>query len=483
MESELHIEGVSSAAVLFALLPSPPAGSLITVQFKDGRAPWKSCFGPGSASKFAIMVAPGAIEVPGDYSVFIHPSFSPAMLLALRFRIGSGAWSLPVPVVFAREQNEAEVVAAETVLINPAAKIFTGPKHALIIANETYQSHCEVADAVEDARNVERALRALQFQVEVVVNASTHDLKTRLLHFGRKMNTIKGAMVVFCYIGHGVQLGAQVHMLATDAKVFAVDEIVYEGVSADILWNQLSMCVRPESFWTVFDLSSEFINDTAVPEHGYTLDDNNDPLAMSMDGTHSRKHGLRASGSTNNLESAMTSHANLPFAGLHGGGGSGGGLNQNHSTSSVHLGFGGGGSGGSGPAAAGISASSSGLLHPSQGHNSNSGAAPAALSESHSSMSLALLNAPQQSTQVAKVEKVALSNPFSPHLKFKSGYCLLISSRYLSILPLLVRHFGMSRLVLQEIVRMSIAQHQRQITGDGQAVLCSENLTTNLRLL
>jgi hypothetical protein len=96
----------------------------------------------------------------------------------------------------------------------------TGARLALVIGNASY-ARKPLANPVNDAEAVARALRSSGFEVITGFNLTKPDLEERLLRFGEKLKTTKG-VGLFYYSGHGMQIDGENYLLPVE---FDIDKV------------------------------------------------------------------------------------------------------------------------------------------------------------------------------------------------------------------------------------------------------------------
>src|SRR5262245_38683899 len=91
----------------------------------------------------------------------------------------------------------------------------SGKRIALLIGNNAY-AISPLKNAVNDARRMEKALNASDFQVIEVENATRGDMEVKLGEFLDKIGPDDTAM--FFYAGHGVQIESENFLIPVDFK-------------------------------------------------------------------------------------------------------------------------------------------------------------------------------------------------------------------------------------------------------------------------
>ena len=108
---------------------------------------------------------------------------------------------------------------------------------ALVIGNSDYL-HGPLANPVNDARSMARALRNAGFDVILGENLSNKtEMKRLIRNFGFKLN--KGGVGLFYYAGHGLQVKGFNFLVPVNAVINNEEEVEYEAVDAGFVISQM----------------------------------------------------------------------------------------------------------------------------------------------------------------------------------------------------------------------------------------------------
>mgnify|MGYP001097166834 CR=1 FL=1 len=108
---------------------------------------------------------------------------------------------------------------------------------ALVIGNGDYL-HGPLANPVNDARSMARALRSVGFEVMLKENVSNKDeLKKVIRDFGWELR--KGGVGLFYYAGHGMQVDGFNFLVPVNAVINNEEEVEYECVDAGFMLAQM----------------------------------------------------------------------------------------------------------------------------------------------------------------------------------------------------------------------------------------------------
>lgn len=100
---------------------------------------------------------------------------------------------------------------------------------AIILGNGSYQNTSQLPNPPNDARDISRVLRTLDFQVFSFIDATRQDLE-RLQRDAERI--LRGADVgLFFYAGHGMQINGENYMVPVDASFDDVSDILSQLVS------------------------------------------------------------------------------------------------------------------------------------------------------------------------------------------------------------------------------------------------------------
>ncbi|PHV62585.1 caspase family protein [Cyanobacterium aponinum] len=97
---------------------------------------------------------------------------------------------------------------------------------ALVIGNSNYQHGSKLRNAVNDANDVAKSLRDLNFEVILLTNGNLKSMDQSLERFYRELE--KGAVGLFYYAGHGIQVNGENYLIPVDARLDRESEVNYE---------------------------------------------------------------------------------------------------------------------------------------------------------------------------------------------------------------------------------------------------------------
>ncbi|MDJ0576010.1 MAG: GUN4 domain-containing protein [Xenococcaceae cyanobacterium MO_234.B1] len=107
---------------------------------------------------------------------------------------------------------------------------------ALVIGNGDYQED-PLDNPVNDATDVAKALRELDFEVILLKNKALREMEEAIEDFSRKLR--QGGVGVFYYAGHGVQVGGENYLVPLKAQLNRQKDVRYEAVPLGKVLNAM----------------------------------------------------------------------------------------------------------------------------------------------------------------------------------------------------------------------------------------------------
>lgn len=108
---------------------------------------------------------------------------------------------------------------------------------ALVIGNSAYKQS-PLANAVADARLMDKVLRESGFEVVRAENATLRDMRRLVRDFGERLQRSKG-VGLFYFAGHGVQVRGENYLVSIDSDIRSEDEVPDDSVSAQLILEKL----------------------------------------------------------------------------------------------------------------------------------------------------------------------------------------------------------------------------------------------------
>jgi hypothetical protein len=121
--------------------------------------------------------------------------------------------------------------------IDPQLVAQKQPKVALVIGNAKYKEGGELANPVNDATDMAKALRELGFEVTLWQNQDLRSMENEIAVFSQQLR--KGGVGVFYYAGHGVQVEGENYLIPLKAQLLNEKDARYEAVALGKVLNAM----------------------------------------------------------------------------------------------------------------------------------------------------------------------------------------------------------------------------------------------------
>src|SRR5262249_56929196 len=122
------------------------------------------------------------------------------------------------------------------VTVVPATPTASAPERrvALVIGNSAYQYTSPLKNPANDAQDIARVLKELQFQVLLKTDATLDTMADAIFEFGERLKG--GGVGLLYYSGHGMQVKGENYLIPIDANLVREDDIKRKTINArDIL--------------------------------------------------------------------------------------------------------------------------------------------------------------------------------------------------------------------------------------------------------
>ncbi len=127
--------------------------------------------------------------------------------------------------------------AAETRNLAVDKKTSAGERRiALVIGNAAYRDS-PLANPVNDARAVARALRQVGFAVTQRENTTLKEMQEAVRHFGDALRA--GGVGLFYFAGHGMQVKGRNYLIPVGADIEREDEVAYNALDANLVLEKM----------------------------------------------------------------------------------------------------------------------------------------------------------------------------------------------------------------------------------------------------
>ncbi|GHV90482.1 hypothetical protein AGMMS50268_09850 [Spirochaetia bacterium] len=113
-------------------------------------------------------------------------------------------------------------------------------KYALVIGNGAYSSITKLNNPVNDATDMEAALKGLGFQVELVRNGSRVQMEQAVGRLKNRLSGSKNAYGFFFYAGHGVQSQGENFLIPVDADISSEAYLRDRAVNVQAVLSELN---------------------------------------------------------------------------------------------------------------------------------------------------------------------------------------------------------------------------------------------------
>ena len=110
---------------------------------------------------------------------------------------------------------------------------------ALIIGNSGYVNSNPLPNPVNDASDMEAALKSVGFEVVLGLDLTKPAFDTKIREFARALD--KADVALFFYAGHGLQVSSRNYLIPVDAKLQVERDLDFEAVSLDFVLKQMEL--------------------------------------------------------------------------------------------------------------------------------------------------------------------------------------------------------------------------------------------------
>ncbi len=115
----------------------------------------------------------------------------------------------------------------------------TEKRTALVIGNGDYLKARTLANPVNDANDMTKALTEVGFEVISGTNLSLKQMTDKVREFGDKLKA-NGGVGLFYYAGHGVQVNNKNYLIPVEADVSREDEIDFAALNFDLVLRKMT---------------------------------------------------------------------------------------------------------------------------------------------------------------------------------------------------------------------------------------------------
>jgi len=120
------------------------------------------------------------------------------------------------------------------------ASLSAQQKFALVIGNSNYTGISRLNNPVNDANDMEVALKELGFTVEKVLNGNLEQMETAVMRLKNRLSVSGDAYGFFFYAGHGVQSNGENYLIPVDANIPGENFLRSRTVSVQTVLDELN---------------------------------------------------------------------------------------------------------------------------------------------------------------------------------------------------------------------------------------------------
>ena len=102
-------------------------------------------------------------------------------------------------------------------ILSVGSVLWAQQKHALVIGNANYTGISSLNNPLNDANDMEAALKGLGFTVDKVLNGNLDQMENAVLNFKQRLSSSRNSYGFFFYAGHGVQANGDNYLIPVDA--------------------------------------------------------------------------------------------------------------------------------------------------------------------------------------------------------------------------------------------------------------------------
>jgi uncharacterized caspase-like protein len=126
------------------------------------------------------------------------------------------------------------------VLLVIASAIQAQQKFALVIGNGDYSGISALKNPVNDARDMEAALKGLGFAVDLVLNGGLDQMETAAVRLKNRLSASRNSYGFLFYAGHGVQSNGENYLLPVDARIQSENQLRQRAVALQWMLDEIN---------------------------------------------------------------------------------------------------------------------------------------------------------------------------------------------------------------------------------------------------
>lgn len=149
--------------------------------------------------------------------------------------------SSPLAAVSAPAPPQASPITPPAAVVQPVVPAAAaGARVALVVGVSTYGTLGNLTNPANDARALAAALRAIGFDVDLVVDPDQRTLRAAISRLGERMGRAgRGATGLFFFAGHGIQTRGTNYLIPAGALISREADVELEAVAADNVLTQM----------------------------------------------------------------------------------------------------------------------------------------------------------------------------------------------------------------------------------------------------
>ena len=140
-------------------------------------------------------------------------------------------------MTFAKRTTFLLVLLLTRFLVSSA--LWAQQKYALVIGNGNYTGISRLNNPVNDANDMEAALRDLGFNVEKVLDGNLEQMENAVMSLSRRLGASRDSYGFFFYAGHGVQAGGGNYLIPVTANILSETQLRERAVSLQFVLDAL----------------------------------------------------------------------------------------------------------------------------------------------------------------------------------------------------------------------------------------------------
>jgi formylglycine-generating enzyme required for sulfatase activity len=126
------------------------------------------------------------------------------------------------------------------ILLLSVSFLYTQQKYALVIGNGNYTGISRLNNPVNDANDMEAALRELGFTVDKVLNGSLTDMENAIIWLKNRLSVTQNSYGFLFYAGHGVQSNGVNYLIPVGANIPSENYLRSRAVSVQAMMDELN---------------------------------------------------------------------------------------------------------------------------------------------------------------------------------------------------------------------------------------------------